>query len=1333
MIKPVRIALYSLASILLLVLVVGVAVLLIARSDWLREKLRTVIVEQAEIATGGRVEIRKFQLDWTGLTADVDGLVIHGTEAANQAPFLSVDHVTIGIRIISLFARDFRLSRIDVTRPLVHVIIDEAGETNLPRPKIPGKGSAADTILNLKIARFEVRNGEALVESPGVPPRTYPWSTNGRNLSARAVYDRAHDRYSGDFSIAPVHLVLEGYGPLDVDVQATAGMERNRAFATKATVKTAASEIDLSSLSLSSFINPVVTANFDIKASAAEVVRVLHWKLPIAGALTVAGTARYVSPTEFAANGAFRGTGMSYATVRNIRLAGNVSATQAQLALTSLRANVLGGEASGSAETKGYDAYRINAKVTGLDVRDVAALGTPKPIPYDGLISGTVDLSGRIRDLSRSGLVDATTQLTIAPAPNGPAVHGEISAHYTDSLAKLELGHSWIALPNSRVDVNGTLGSSLDVKVDTRDLNDLLPVLNGKTLPFTLRDGTASFAGTVTGALDDPHIGGHAEVHNAIYDGRPIDSATADVTASKSQATAENASLIYDGITAFGGGSIGLTDWATTNASPVLGNVASNNVDVSHILTLAGYKDVPVSGTVSVSAHASGTLGQPVGNADITLAKGLIYQQPYDSVTGHVQFVSADVQTVTGLFVSGPKRVNFDVNYSHAGQVVPAGMLEISAGSNLMALNQIALIRQRQPDIEGSAQFRGSAAVRVTLDAKKTPHFELAKIDGDGSATGIALSGRNLGDSHFSAKTEGNTLMATFDSNAAKAVIKGEARVELTGDDRTTGSVTFSNAGLNALAALILTEADARTLTFDGSAQGRVDFSGPLFTPAKMSATATIPQFEVHPLAGTPLVTTIPGFNLRNNGPIKLSYENSVIRLDAARFQAPETDITLSGTASVTGSSPLNLHVQGDVNLAMLRNFVPDVASSGTISVSGNIRGTWGTPDLSGRASIRNGEFHYAAFTNGLTNAVGEVVFYGTRATIQSFTADTGGGKFTGSGFATLNGGALAFQFSARTRDVRLRYPAGVSSTSDSDIQLVRNSQRSTISGTVTVRRLVFNPQEDSADVLADMSRSVPVTASGENSLASMNLDVLIQTAPDVALQSKVAESIQADASLRLRGTIANPALLGRVNISQGNVLFFGNKYTISRGSISFFNPTFIDPILDVDLETKARGISVTLTVTGPPSHLGMTYRSDPPLEFSDIVALLATGRTPDDPSMALRGNAPTPSFEQLGASTLIGQTLATPVAGRLQRFFGVTRVKIDPQLVGVNGNPGARLTVEQQITPDILFTYLTDVSNTSEQLIRAEWSFSPKWSSILTREENGYVGVDFQYKIRFK
>ncbi len=1331
--KPIRIALISLGSILLLVLVAAVSVLLIARSDWLREKLRNAVIEQAEKATGGRVEIKRFGLDWTGLTAEVDGLVIHGTESPNVTPLLAVDHVTIGIKIISLWTRDVRLSRIEVTHPKVHVIVDPDGGLNLPRPKVPGKTSTQDAILNLKIGRFDVRNGEALVESAGTTPHMVPWSGAGQNLTALVTYDRSRDRYSGNVSMTPLHFALGGYGPVDVEVYANASMERNRVVAPKVILKTAASEIDFTDFSLGSFAAPVLTANCDVKASAAEVAHILHWNVPLSGNIDVTGKARYVSPREFSMTGDVRGTGLAYSDIRNIRLAGTLSGTQDKMTLTGLRAGVLGGDVAGSVELRGYDIYHVSAKVSGLDVRQLASLGTTHAVPYDGFVSGTTEATGRIRDLSRHGIVDATAQMTIAPAASGLPVNGEISAHYTGSVAKLEMGHSWVQLPNTRVDVAGTLGSTLTVALQTKDPNDLLPALNGQTLPFTLRDGSATFAGTVTGALDDPHIAGHAELHNAVYDGKLVSSVIADVTASMNQASAANASIVYEGMTATGNGSISLADWKTTNASVIAGNLAASNLDIAHGLDLAGQKDVDISGALSASAHVSGTLGQPVGTADITFSKGLIYQQPYDSITAHVQYVSDDLQTVTGVFVSGPKRVSFDASYPHYGQPFPAGTLEISVSSNAMALNQIALIRQRQPDIEGSAVFKGSGTLRISLDAKKVVHVELASIDGDGSVTHIGLGGRDLGDSHFAAKTQGTTLTATFDSNAAKAVIKGEAKVELTGDDRTTGSITFSNAGLNALAALIVTEADAKNLTFDGSAEGRVDFSGPLFTPQQMSATATIAQIEVHPLPGTPLTKTIPGFSLHNNGPVKVAYDNSVIRIDSARFQAPQTDMTVSGTADTSSASPLNLRLNGEVNLAMVRNFVPDLASSGSITVNGTVRGSWNAPDLSGRASIRGGEFHYADFTNGLTNATGEIIFSGTRAIIQSFSADTGGGKFTGSGSATLIAGALSYQFSAKTKDVRLRYPQGISSTSDADIQIVQNSQRSSISGSITIRRLVFNPQTDAAGTLADISYIVPTPATGDNSLANMNLDVLIQTAPDVALQSKVAESIQADASLRLRGTVASPALLGRVNISQGSVLFFGNKYTISRGSISFFNPTKIDPILDVDLQTKTRGVDVTLTVTGPPSHLGLTYRSDPPLEFSDIVALLATGRTPDDPGLAIRGNGPTPSFEQLGASALIGETLATPVAGRLQRFFGVSRIKIDPQLVGLNGNPGAKLTVEQQITPDILFTYVTDVSNTSEQLIRAEWDFNPKWSAILAREENGYVGVDFEYKIRLK
>src|SRR5689334_8920455 len=162
-----------------------------------------------------------------------------------------------------------------------------------------------------------------------------------------------------------------------------------------------------------------------------------------------------------------------------------------------------------------------------------------------------------------------------------------------------------------------------------------------------------------------------------------------------------------------------------------------------------------------------------------------------------------------------------------------------------------------------------------------------------------------------------------------------------------------------------------------------------------------------------------------------------------------------------------------------------------------------------------------------------------------------------------------------------------------------------------------------------------------------MQLDVQIQMAPDVTFQSSLAQNVQAEATLRLRGTALNPALLGRIVITQGQIIFFGTKFTIDQGSISFYNPVKIEPVLDIDLETKARGVDVILTVSGPLSKLNVTPRSDPPLPFSEIVALLATGSAPtSDPTLAVRQSAlPSQNFQQLGASALLGQALANPVA----------------------------------------------------------------------------------------
>src|SRR6266852_9183911 len=135
-----------------------------------------------------------------------------------------------------------------------------------------------------------------------------------------------------------------------------------------------------------------------------------------------------------------------------------------------------------------------------------------------------------------------------------------------------------------------------------------------------------------------------------------------------------------------------------------------------------------------------------------------------------------------------------------------------------------------------------------------------------------------------------------------------------------------------------------------------------------------------------------------------------------------------------------------------------------------------------------------------------------------------------------------------------------------------------------------------------------------------MQFDLRVETAPDISFESPLAQDLQVEGGLRLQGTANNPVLLGRLNITQGEVNFFGTQYTINQGSITFANPVKLDPVLNVDLETRVQGIDVTLTISGPINKLNITPRSDPPMSYSDVLALLATGSAPaSDPTLAAR------------------------------------------------------------------------------------------------------------------
>jgi translocation and assembly module TamB len=1299
----------------LLVLIAGTG-LWIAQSDWLRDRIRAEIVRQVETATGGKVELQAFHLDWRTLEARIDRFVIHGTELPGSAPLLQVDSATVRLRILSLLRHDFQIDRVEVEHPQAHVIVYPGGRTNLPQPRRRSAKSPVGTILDLKIGKFDLRNGTFSVESPGEPPKVMPWQAQGRNLIAQIYYDAAHSRYSGKVSVAPLHVMS-----LDLELAADASLERNRVVVSHATIKTGDSELTLTNAVLNDFTHPLSTAQFNARVSLPEAVKLLKRPVKQSGTLDLAGAARYASNADYKVDGNVHGAGIASA----------FEATPARLLLTGIRVNALGGSIAANAEVRDYRTFTAKGRIDRFDLRQTAKLETSRPLPYDGLVSGPFEAMGHLDTLKP----DVHAILDIATTGTGPAARGQVTVHYDAAKSTVELGQSWIQLPNSRVDASGTLGQRLTVKADSHDINDLLPAID--LIPDfkvpAIAFASASFNGTVNGPLTDPKIAGHATADGFTYNDQKIDSMAGDVTVSSSSAAATNAVVRYADLHGQGSASIRFTNWKASEASAIAASVDVKNADISKLLAMAGHKEVEFAGTLSTTAQITGTLANPVANADLTLTKGTIYSQPFDSITGRLQSSNKTTQTLTGLFVSGPKRVNISGRFEHAGTMFPAGTLDFNLTSNTMPLNQIALVRARQPDIHGFGKFHADGAIRIAHDVKHQIQFSLLTMNADASANSLELGGRNLGDARFVAQTQSGVLQASFDSNAAKAVIHGEGTVKLDGDYPVNAKIKFTKAGLNALAAMAVTEDQANGLNFDGELEGQVTVTGPALKPDELSAVLDITHVDVRALPGTDLAKALPDFVLTNAAPLRARATTSELRIENARFKAPETDLTLDGSIALTAQSPLNLRVQGSVNLALARTLSKDFTSSGVLALNATVRGDWKTPDVSGLATLRNGDFHYTDFSNGLTNANGEIAFNGTRANIQTFHAETGGGKVDATGFAALTGGLLNFRLEAKVQKVRIRYPEGVSSISDASFTLAGSSQRSEVSGSVIIHRVSINPKSDAANILGSAAEPIKTPAVKTGIFSNMNLDVRILTAPDVALQTSVAQSIEADANLTLRGTVTNPALLGRINVTQGELTFFGNKYSINQGTISFFNPARIDPIVNLDFETKARGVDVILTVSGPIGKLNVAYRSDPPLQFSDIVALLATGRAPTDATLAVSQTGQSQSFQQLGATDLLGQAIANPVAGRLQRFFGVSRLKIDPSLTGITGSPEARLTVEQQITPELLFTYITDVSSTSTQLIRMEWSFNPHWSAILIREENGYVALDFAYKKRFK
>ena len=238
--RPKRIILRIAGGLAALLVVVAVVALIVVQTAWFRNYIRTNIISYAEEATGGTVEVKAFNFDWTRMHASLTGFVLHGTEPAGSAPLFSAQTIDVDLKLLSGLRHIIELEYLGVDRPEVNVIVYPDGHTNVPAPKVkrPSTNTTAlEDVVNLAIRKFNIQNGTLMFAE-----QKSQFSARGENLRALLSYNAVAATYDGHIDMSPLHVRQGTQAPLILNIALPVHLERDKIQLTNAKIATAESQ-----------------------------------------------------------------------------------------------------------------------------------------------------------------------------------------------------------------------------------------------------------------------------------------------------------------------------------------------------------------------------------------------------------------------------------------------------------------------------------------------------------------------------------------------------------------------------------------------------------------------------------------------------------------------------------------------------------------------------------------------------------------------------------------------------------------------------------------------------------------------------------------------------------------------------------------------------------------------------------------------------------------------------------------------------------------------------------------------------------------------------------
>jgi translocation and assembly module TamB len=1335
-------------------------------SNRFREVIRHRLITQIEDATGGQVEIGHLEWNVASLRFGIESLTIHGLEAPADAPLLHIDRIDASLRLVSLLGRQLRFKSLVVDSPSLNLILYPDGRTNQPTPRTRRVGSQQgplDNLFDIAIRNLVVKNGVLQVNE-----QKTPFDFRASDVTANLGYQARPEFYAGKVTIGKFETYWKDYRPFSSSAKLDLRLYRTSLEIVSAGITSEGSDLSFEG-KLTDFLQPRIQLKYEAKLDLRQIGAVSRVMELQTGTLEMSGDASF-DGLRIASAGKLKLSDGAWihpdVHVSGVSGTAAYNLDQDRLQVSHILASALGGNVSGDITMVHWnvprrepeEAVTSHAKVSTsghmlvareqsasakFDLRDIQVdkiarlFATPR-MPLNELHPAAV--AEATAELAWTGSPQfSELRLDVRAIPNSHLVAGQmpVTAHllgmYSFRAHSLQIEQAELQTPGNHWTAIGRFGANeLDLEVGARstNLHEVEPLLkaNGTgDLPVHLA-GEGSFQGTIEGRTALPSVSGHLKLTDFTTVLRP-DSANlsepelvkalhkndrlALAARTASQPSAKPVSFhwdSFDGYISFTPEALAFRGAVLRSGSTrievaagsTLQRGAFNDDWVFHVTsrirdarvedmqTLLGV-NYPVTGTLNLELQMEGTRLEPHGIGKLSIHDGSAYGQPMQSLTTDLTFSGREARFTNTRAVSD------------SAQAEGSGSVNVSTEQFSFDVQGSGIDLLRVPALQ-------TAKVKLTgiagFTAKGSGTLSSPAIDGHARISNISLGGKREGNLDIDAVTHGEELDLTAVSHFVSVTFTASGRIYLRRDLSSDITMKLGNVDLQPFLVGI-----ARG---HSSIDGTLRVTGPMRYPTQLEARLEIPRYE----------SDVEGVVLQNSGPIIASYKEGTARLQSFRLVGDGTDLNSSGTVRLVDGHDLHLRADGRLNLKLLQSFDPEIVSYGQTSIGVQVGGTLSDPALRGRITIEHAGVSYVDLPNGLTDLNGALVFNENRLQVEKLTAHTGGGDLAIGGFIAY-GRNISFNLTATGKDVRIRYPEGVSANGDADLRLAGTLQNATLSGEVVINKFGLNPRFDFAYYLT-RAKQVPTTPNPDSPLNNLHFDVRVVSTPELQLQTSLAK-ITGDVDLRLRGSALRPVVLGRISIVEGNITFNGTKYRLDRGDILFTNPTKIEPVLDLEASARVSDYDISIGLHGTTEKLNTTYRSDPPLPTADVFALLAFGRTTDQSYSAPQSNA----FTESASSAVLGSALNAAVSSRVQKLFGASRIKIDPEVGGAENNPNARLTVEQQVSGDITLTYITNLTQSAQQVIQFQYNVNRNVSIVGVRDEYGVVGFEVQVRQR--